>query len=295
MNCKHVQELLPLYVGHDLEEKRANLVTAHVQSCAPCASSADEYRKSRQLLQLFAPPLFSETVYAEIRQRVLRDIERESNTPTLAQLFASLFRPRIRWAVATALLLAVSVLAFYFIANRRPTLKDARQQVADTGRTLDRTTPDQQPNARSQDHEPAVSPSSSSKESDGPRWASTGASTGRHMGADATIAGIAGSVHATHQSPRRKSLRAAGDRAGSVAVNTADTRSIAGEASPEGNSLAEPDAVLAHDPATSEKTLRVEMQTKDRNIRIIWFSPQRSKQDSPGKSSQGIQEVRSYA
>jgi hypothetical protein len=38
----------------------------------------------------------------------------------------------------------------------------------------------------------------------------------------------------------------------------------------------------------SEKTLRVEMQTKDRNIRIIWFSNQLTKQDSPSESSKGI-------
>jgi predicted anti-sigma-YlaC factor YlaD len=50
MNCKDVQELLPLYVGGDLKEKRARPVTEHVQSCADCAGSADEYRESRQLL-----------------------------------------------------------------------------------------------------------------------------------------------------------------------------------------------------------------------------------------------------
>jgi hypothetical protein len=60
------------------------------------------------------------------------------------------------------------------------------------------------------------------------------------------------------------------------------------EASPERNNLAEPDVVPARDPAISEKTLRVEMQTKDPNIRIIWFTPQPTKQASPSKFSKGI-------
>lgn len=269
MNCKHVQELLPLYVGRDLEENRAKLVTAHVQACVECANSADQYRETRQLLQLFAPPPFGEAVYTGIRQRVLREIGRESTAPTLPQLFASLFRPRIRWAVATVLLVAVSVFVFYFIANRRSNLINDRQQLAGSRRTADRTTPDEQPNAGSQGRESAVSLTS----------------TGRNKDADTPITR---SVDRTRQSQRRKSFGAAVARTRSVALSTPDTRTMTAKASPEGNNPAEPDAVPARDPATSDKPLRVDMQTKDRNIRIIWFSPQRTKQDSPSKSSEGI-------
>src|SRR2546426_2831023 len=122
MNCKHVQELLPLYVGRDLEEKRAQLVTAHVQSCVECAGSVDDYRETRQLLKESAPPPVSDAVYAGIRQRVLREIEQKATAPGLSRLLDSLFRPRLRWAVATALVFAVSVSTFYFIAKRKPSL-----------------------------------------------------------------------------------------------------------------------------------------------------------------------------
>jgi hypothetical protein len=268
MNCKHIQELLPLYVGRDLEEQRAKLVKAHVQSCAECARLAEEYGEARQLLQLFEPPPFSDAVYAGIRQRVLREIGRESTAPTLPQLVAGLFRRRISWAGAAALLLAVSVVAFYLTANRR----NDRQQVADSVRTVDQTGTDERPGAPPRDDESAVSPPPSSKQSDGP----PPASTGRNRGADTKIAG---SVDRTGQSRRRKSAGASSTRARSFAVNTPDRTMTAG-ASPESNNLAEPDAVPARDPATSAKTLRVEMQTKDPNIRIIWISQQRTKQDS---------------
>ncbi len=260
MNCKHVQELMPLYVGRDLEEKRAQLVTAHVESCAECARSAEEYREAQQLLRLFEPPPFSEAVYAGIRQRVLREIGRESTAPTLPQLVASLFRPRIRWAVATALLVAVSVFAFYFVANR----KNDRQQLADRSRTVDQNTREQQ------GPEMAGSPSPSS---DRPPQVVTG----RHAGADTTSAG---SANPTNQSRRRKSSVATVESARSVAVNMPDIRSMTAKASQESNNLTGPDAVPALAPAASEKTLRVEMQTKDPNIRIIWISHQRPEQDS---------------
>jgi Putative zinc-finger len=260
MNCKDVQELLPLYVGRDLEERRAKLVMAHVKSCAECAGSVEEYRETRELLQQFAPPPFSDEVYAGIRQRVLRDIERESAAPGLSQLLESLFRPRLRWAVATALLLAVSAFAFYFIASRKTDLTNDRKQIADGGH-------------------PVAAPSTSPKEV-------PPAGTKRNKG---TVRGLA----ATHQSQRRQGTEAVRDRTRPATVNNADpispdNASLTAEASPGLNNLAEPDAVPARDPATSEKTLRVEMQTKDPNIRIIWFTPQPTKHDSPSKFSKGI-------
>ena len=285
MNCKQVQELLPLYVGRDLEDKRAQLVTAHVQSCAECAGLASEYRESRQLLQQFSPPQFSEAVYAGVRQRVLRQIEGEPNALSPLNFVASLFRPRLRWAFATALVLAVSVFAFYFIANRRSN----QPQIAGSGGPVDRTKPDEQANAGVKQFAP---PSSLSKEgNNGAHPKITGLDAGR----ETTIAGS--------QPPRRKSSGAGTDRArpmagnvaANVAVNSPNNGSITAEASREPNSLPEPDAIPTRDAASSEKTLRVEIQTKDPNIRIIWFAPQPTKQDSPGKSSKRIQEVRSYA
>lgn len=274
MNCKHVQELLPLYVGRDLEEKHMKLVTAHVECCAECAGSADEFRRTQQLLHLFAPPTFSEAVYSGIRQRVLREIGTESTAQTVPQLVASLFRPRPRWAVVTALLLAVSVFAFYFIASR----KTDRQLAG--GKPTVETTQDQQTSSPSAANESAAAPSPSSKENYGPSPLSTGENSGGRS--------IAVSVNPAVQSQRRRSSGAVADRTGSGGVNTPDAPSMAASASQLDNNLAKPDTSSARDPLTPEKTLRVEMQTKDRNIRIIWFSHQPTKQDFPNKSSEGI-------
>jgi len=236
MNCKHVQELLPLYVGRDLEEKRAELITAHVQSCVECAGSVDEYRETRQLIKEFAPPPVDDAVYAGIRHRVLREIEQEAAAPGLSRVLDSLFRPRLRWAVATALALAVSVFALYFIANRR----NNQQQVAGSGRTLDVPT---SPAIRGVDVRPVQKRD--------------------------PVQGLAGS---THQSLRRKSSGAAADRSASTTVNSTGPRLMSAQTLPNESNRSEADTVPAADSATPEKTLRVEMQTRDPNIRIIWFS-----------------------
>src|SRR5688500_5200992 len=109
MNCKQAEELLPLHAGRDLEEQRATLVTEHMQTCAACARVADEYRESVQLTEQFGPPVFSEAVYAGIRQRVLREIETEAMAPAWSQTIASMFQSKLTWAIASVLLIVVSM------------------------------------------------------------------------------------------------------------------------------------------------------------------------------------------
>ena len=77
MNCKQLDELLPLYAGRDLDEKRARLVSEHLHTCSGCARVAGEYREAVELTQHFAPPVFSDNVYASVRRQVMQQIEAE--------------------------------------------------------------------------------------------------------------------------------------------------------------------------------------------------------------------------
>lgn len=246
MNCKHVRELLPLYVGGDLDERREKVVTAHVQVCAYCACSAGEYNETRQLLMKFAPPPFSESVYTGIRQNVLREIARESTAPALPQSFASWFRPRIGWAVATALMLGVSLLAFYFLADR----KNDRQQLANSLGTVDGTRKAEQTDVTPQNEQ-----------------------LGTPLKPARSV--TPGSRPALVRNPRKSRFSLIAQR---VRHSGKSEASLA-------DSSAEPTLSA---PTTSEKTLRVEMQTKDPNIRIIWFTTERIRRDSPREPSKGI-------
>jgi predicted anti-sigma-YlaC factor YlaD len=230
MNCKQTEELLPLYAGRELEEKRATLVTEHLQTCPACACVADEYRESVQLTEQFAPPVFSEAVYAGIRQHVLREIETEAMAPAWSQTIASLFGSRLTWAIASVLLIVISTFAIYFIMNRR----NVEQQLAN------------QPSVNVQ---PGIKERSNSGPQDNslPPSVSTG--------------GQRQQLARVPQLPRRKRSRDTfADRMNTVAAKSSD-------------------------PTSSSKLLRLEIQTKDPMIRIIWLIQPETKPAIP--SSKG--------
>ncbi len=225
MNCKHVEPLLSLYVGRDLEEDQSQLVAAHLQSCTHCSRAADEYAWASQLLHGYEPPRFSDEVYTGIREGVLNEIERESHAPVwpsvFSQLFSALVQPRMRWITA-ALLLAISVTALYL--SRRP----SRQLPNDPQILVLTGDPNQAGDAGSESRsEPGGSSPVLNKEKV--------------------------RIAITH----RRTTRKREANAGVVATNSSRTK------------------VGPQPPSSAPAPMRVEIQTSDRNIRIIWLSGQR--------------------
>lgn len=248
MNCKQVEKLLPLYVSRDLDAGRERLVAAHVQACNECHSAADEYRETRLLLKEFALPAFGEDVYAEIRQNVWREIEAKSASPSVSEIIAGWFRPRLVWAVATALLIAVSVLGIYLIGNRWT----VRQPVAVKGTEKHPTISNKQTGAPAAAVATA-SPSPAGEGMNGPRQVTV------------------------HYAERKRDRRRAPDRADSLVAKAPDAPPVK-VVSPAINDTAGSNSLPARD---SGKALRMEIQTKDPNIRIIWFAQQHTKSTSP--------------
>lgn len=252
MNCKQAEELLPLYAGRDLEEKRVTLVTEHLQTCAACTRVADEYHQFVQWTEQVASPVFSESVYAGIRQRVQREIQTEPIAPAWWQPIASLFPPKPSWAIAGVLLIALSLFAFYFIANRQ----NDGQQLADN------------PPAKV---EPGTkAPSNSEPQSDTQAGLKPLVNTG---GNKQQLAGAS-------QLPGKRSRNATSMN--TVAAKSRDARSTANNVSSQPRNLPEPMLAAPRDSAALVKTLRVEIQTKDPRIRIIWFVQQETKPVTPG-------------
>jgi hypothetical protein len=262
MNCKNIRELLPLFVGHDLDDKRKAHVTSHVETCHECGVAVEEYRASRQLLQHFAPPQFSEDLYDGMRQSVLREIGRESAASGSA-LFGKRFQPRLRLAFATALLLAVAGFSYYFIAKRTSEQPLISRTGAEPGKSAREVSP------------PTPLPA---KPDTG-----TPPSSNEGSGRSTNDAGVA-----HPHTERRRNPEARPNLIEGVAKSP-DLASISA-GSTRVNKLAAPNT----NPATAEEPLRVEIQTRDQNIRIIWFA-QPIKQNSPGKSSKQTQEARSDA
>ena len=252
MNCKQVEELMPLHVGRDLDEKHATLITEHLQRCVGCARVADEYRESLQLTEQFAPPVFNESVYAGIRQRVLREIETEAFPPAWSQTIAGLFRPRLTWAIASVLLIVVSLFAFYFIVNSGNDKQLAGKPPTEVqpGTEESNSGPDAETRRRGDaetgvNFPPAVNPS----------------------GKEQKLAGV------THP-PRKRSRNTL---ANAVAAKSPDAMSTTNNISPQPGNRPEPTLFPPRDSAALVKTLRMEIQTKDPKIRIIWFVPQETR------------------
>jgi hypothetical protein len=241
MNCKHVEELLPLYAGHDLEDESDRLIAAHLQNCTACASSARKYDQANQLLQQFESPQFSDAAYAAVRRNVLREIESGSSAFSLRELILSPFQPRVRWAFSTAVLLVVCAFAYYSIADRS-------NRIVPDSHAVVTATPNPGSNQIVRPGREDVQPPPV-KSSRGPRLNPPGL-VPRHFvqrGEKQTVA--VNSVQSLPEQPNIKPL------------NTA---------------------------VTSDKSLRVEIQTKDPNIRIIWFSHPSPNEGSPNESSKGI-------
>jgi hypothetical protein len=244
MNCSSIQEWLPLYVSRDLEEGRRRSVAAHLDHCAECAAVATEYETTRQMLGEFVAPAFDDSVYSDIRQHVLREIEskaHENSHRPLAQMFLDLFRPRLTWAVAAALVLAIGLGAYYFVANRESSGRNPAGPLVRLPAPPPTANPDKTPDTVNVKNQP------------------------------------------TPQRPVTKRPAQSANRAVLLARNNRRQPAIFSEAAVESNKLAAPSTVQS-----SEKVFRLEMQTKDPNIRIIWLTPQPTRHDVPGKTSRGV-------
>lgn len=252
MNCQQVQNLMPLYIGSDLEEGRARLVTAHVQTCETCADVAREYRETQQLIQTFVPPAFSEDFYAEMRQSIWQNIEKKSTSRALSSMIVDLFRPRLAWAVATAVLIAASAIGIYVISHRGA----VPQSVVSNQPLPSHITPDHQPRTASQ----------------------AGASTARSL----TSSGSSSHLTGVRQTDRRQRHKTISDRV-LPAVSTVAAVSPTPISAPDPSDSRQPSDRSSD---ASQTPVRMEIQTKNPNIRIIWFAPRDAKPSS--RNSRGI-------
>lgn len=245
MNCNQIENLLPLYVGRELDPRSDRLVTAHVESCAACSAAASEYQQTRELLQESTSPAFSEGVYAGIRQNVWRQIESESTTVSMSELIAGWFRPRVIWAAASALLVAVLALGIFLIGNRSTPPQKGTVNVSE----IDRDGSNKQIAAVPPPATSTPSPVAPRDGVKGPRQVYF------------------------RRSERKRDRNRAPDRLNTLVANAPDALPNT-SGSPRLGTSSDSDPSPARD---SEKTLRMEIQTKDPNIRIIWFAQRDTK------------------
>jgi hypothetical protein len=161
------------------------------------------------------------------------------------------------WAVSTAVLLAVCAVAYYFVANRANLPQH------------------QQANANIK-----LAPAGAAGGWPAAATAQSNSPLNQVAGHDRVAAGANNGVHSREEAtnPRRPRLN-----------QTAWRPKSAGEP-PAVPGAAVPGAVQAtiDTSLSSGKPMRLEIQTSDPNIRIIWFSQSSTNEGSPNESSKGI-------
>lgn len=257
MDCGRVEQLIALHVGGDLAPGPERLVAAHLQTCAGCRRLASDFAASREMLRLHEPPEFDAAFFDPIRRNVLDEIDGAPEQNFFAPFFSRLFvHKALAYAASVALFVVAGALAFTLFGGRMYVVNEPSHTA--------------QSNAlRDDDDEPsrAATPSPTQPQPSTTQPPLVAARDGRSAAAagSATRAGRA----SQSASPSKHSRATAVESVASVNPPTAytprdpsETRAGIDGASPAAQEVAE------------RKMLRIELQTGDPNVRIIWLSPQ---------------------
>ena len=133
MKCTEVEKLLPLYAGNDLaDDGRAHALSEHLNACARCSRTMEEFRTSREIFQNQPAPEFDEPFYQSIRAGVLRDIRNHpAPRPSLLESLrlALMHRP----AVAATLALLIIFAALSVVVRRSLTVHNKHLASVENG------------------------------------------------------------------------------------------------------------------------------------------------------------------
>ena len=245
MNCKKAAQLIPLFVEADLDAAEMQYVTEHLKDCNSCRYIVQEFQASQLLLHSVALPEFHEAAFAQMRNSVLNEIAR----PKISDLITPIWH----WKVAFAASLAMIILTSGIVMYRRSTTENS---VAQASKISDEKDKNQNPAFSSSGK--MAKTSSTPKQILKPRSGRNSSALGEASEGERNP----GKNSPNHPSPER--------------ATAFDTQIIAESVAPsEANSPnAEPISTITPKPENTEpEMLRIELQTADPNIRIIWFAP----------------------
>ncbi|MFP5264950.1 MAG: anti-sigma factor family protein [Blastocatellia bacterium] len=237
MNCRRIEKLIPLYVGGDLDVNKADAVLAHASTCARCNGLVAEYEHSRRWLRSYTPPDFDDASLEDLKRSVLADIEGRTARASFLNGLARRWAQGLAIASASAALIALAALAFYAYQQKTNEFSGREDLAAGS------------------DVKPEAAPSE-----------------------------VASQPEATKQAPGAGSVRKT-RRHSAYAARVAAPPAVIGRGQPaERLEVKEARQVsawgvkdaLSGEQGTPPGMLRIEIQTNDPRIRIIWFSPKGS-------------------
>jgi hypothetical protein len=120
MNCTHIKRLIPLYVGGDLNTQQVAGVRKHIETCECCRELVAEFEESQSWLRDFTAPQFDEAVFENLRDAVREEIARVESRPSLFDLLTPVWNLRSVIAASLALALLTAGLMLYINRSKMP-------------------------------------------------------------------------------------------------------------------------------------------------------------------------------
>lgn len=248
MKCELFEDLIPLYVGGDLEPPEADGLRQHLNTCAHCRRLTEDFQASQTWLSGFVVPDFDEASFARLRASVIGQIERQEKRgrwPDWMNWLLPKFSPRFVLASAAIALAVVTGLVVAVYRQQPIPSRTGGEAIADNGR---------QDNLGDK-----VSATT------GDRRVSTATSGGR----------VSAATGMERRFPRSKRA----DLLPPEAINNGGFSNTL-EPPVTGPEQSETEAA-APEESEPKEMLRIELQTADPKIRIIWLAPKAS---SPSNS-----------
>lgn len=261
MKCTRVEKFLPLHVAGDLAERRARAVENHLAACAKCRLTAGEHRASRDMFcAATLSPDFDGAFYEEIRNSVLARIRRD-HTLAPPSRFSRLFDARLAYAASLSLLVIAAALALHSYP-RRTSEGGARERMiaaveSERPPASPATRENPQTTAPGDDGRTSSRPSHERVKTSGERRANRLSPPRPGANIEKARKALPPGLNTTSRTPSTARQHphalnvAATERAHAQEINAGDGG--ANNASPE--------------------VSRIEIQTSDPAIRIIWLSP----------------------
>ena len=240
MRCTHAEKLIPLFAGDDLPAREADALRRHLKSCSNCRRLAAEFEESRDWLRRLAAPQFDEAMLEGMRDSVLRDVGRIENRALRLQWIVPGWN--LRFAASMAMLLLIVFVATHAHRGRRPRIAPGKVDVVKTNPDGDQkdSTKGAQRNGQGFKVNPSPVPA---------------------------------------QRPPLKRIPRINGNPGVKPVQLPDLAVVNAPIVPPAINIGSvfdlpPDAGMTMDDAIFNREMtRIEFQTADPNIRIIWLAP----------------------
>ncbi|MBL8207770.1 MAG: zf-HC2 domain-containing protein [Blastocatellia bacterium] len=272
MNCKKAEQLIPLFIEADLDAAEMQQVSHHLETCAACRATVAEFEASQSLLRSVAMPAFDEAMFVEVRSAVMKRIAQPATRPA----FAAWWQPIWNWKFAFA---AAVILLVVGVAIRQRGGKSIDNPVASGANVsksdlaVVRKSPDIKTPPAAQPFQPRM----------GRKHQAQGGVRGseRHPENSAI----------KQLSPERATIVDGQIASAVIAPSvTSEAVSIFPRVDTLGFTLPPPppaeNAILPPDKNTNEpEMLRMEFQTADPNIRILWLTPKEPARTTPAEDS----------